>query len=474
MQNVTWNKNSILVLCLVVASSCAPAKFNFEANRSVASPALTASFPSSPTNSNGAPILMGTLSADVAVVRFFSDTACATVIGQGTRDQFVTTGVAIEVEANTSNTIFGRSQDHDGNQSVCSYLGEYTVDLSAPDGPQFVSSSVASPSSTSFEPLIKGTLPTGATAVELFSDTTCRLSLGQSSKAVFEAAGAKATLSANGSFTIFAESINKAGTRSLCTHMMDFVHDNIAPANPQFSSVTPGSPSNSVTNPFVKGVVDGSTERVELYSDVACATHLTLGTKGAFEGPGLEVNVTANSTTPIYGRAFDAASNGSACTILLSYTHDSQAPAGPGFVAFDPVSPSNTNNTPKIDGTAPTDAASVVVASDNSCSTVVGSGSSSDFTSGVLPLTLTLNHATSIYALTQDAANNVSSCTLMASFIHDTIAPAAPTIAGITNGIYSSVLTRTPKFYSHGRCRCSQWLGQIRIRDRYNTHRNPK
>ncbi len=102
--------------------------------------------------------------------------------------------------------------------------------------------------------------------------------------------------------------------------------DNTAPTNPVFVSITPTSPSSDAL-PEIKGTSSADTVTVTLYSNSGCSTQIGTGTKATFEGTGITATVTANATTTIYAKAFDAANNGSACTSMTSYVHDNVAPS---------------------------------------------------------------------------------------------------------------------------------------------------
>ena len=119
-----------------------------------------------------------------------------------------------------------------------------------------------------------------------------------------------------------------------------------------------------------------------------------------------------------------------------AYTIDKTPPSTPTITASNPASPS-TNASPLLSGTA--DAGTTIKIYNNaSCTTQVGTGTATAFTSTGITATATPNATTSFYATSTDSAGNVSACSTPAfTYLHDN---AAPTVLGVTstvaNGTY--------------------------------------
>jgi Tol biopolymer transport system component len=201
-----------------------------------------------------------------------------------------------------------------------------------------------------------------------------------------------------------------------------------APAAPSLVSTSPGSPANN-NSPLILGFAEaGST--VKLYTDSACTSAIAAtGGAAAFNSPGLPVSVSDNSTTTFYATATNGAGNSSPCsTSSITYVEDSSPPAQPTLATTDPTSPAN-DNAPVVFGSADV-GTTVTLYTDSSCSAAVaGSGSSAEFSSPGLPVSVGDDSTTSFYAKTTDAANNFSACsTSSITYVEDSTAPAPPTI----------------------------------------------
>jgi hypothetical protein len=121
-----------------------------------------------------------------------------------------------------------------------------------------------------------------------------------------------------------------AGNTSSATQSI--LLDNVAPTtSPVFGSLSPASPSNSSTAPRVIGSSSANTATLKLYSNAACSTLLASGAKAQFEGAGIQITLSANTTTSVYAQAETSAATTGACVLLSSYTHDNVAPTLASF-----------------------------------------------------------------------------------------------------------------------------------------------
>lgn len=401
-------------------------------------PSFSSTNPSSPSNSDLTPNIIGLSSSDTTNVSLYSDSLCAVLLATNTKAVFEGIGIEITVSANTSTTIYAEAEDALTNKSNCVLLTSYVHDNTPPANPGFVSTSPASPSTTNTGPSVIGSSSSDTVSINLYNENTCTTGIGSGTKANFEGAGISASVTPNATTTIYGESLDDAGNTSACTLLTSYIHDNTAPTNPTFSSTSPASPSSSDTTPEVIGSSSADTTTVTLYSDNTCTTQIGTGTKATFEGAGLTATVSANTTTSIYAKAFDTYGNGSSCTLLTSYTHDNTAPTNPSFVSTTPSSPSNSSTTPSVVGTASADTVTINLYSENTCSTGIGSGTKANFESGGISATVTANATTTIYAEALDSLANTSSCVLLTSYTHDNTAPTDPTFSSTSPASPSS------------------------------------
>jgi hypothetical protein len=102
--------------------------------------------------------------------------------------------------------------------------------------------------------------------------------------------------------------------------------DTTPPAAPTID-YRPVSPSNDPTPEIFGGAEAGSTVRI--YLGATPCTGRYVDATAAQLAAGVEVAVDANAITTIAARAFDAAGNGSPCSVELEYVHDDTAPSVP-------------------------------------------------------------------------------------------------------------------------------------------------
>jgi hypothetical protein len=212
-----------------------------------------------------------------------------------------------------------------GNIKSAISVSDFTITNTAP-ALSFVSSTPTSPSNTSTTPTITGATGASTTSVSLYSDSGCSVSLAAGTRATFVGAGLSITVLSNASTTIYGTATDGALT-SGCTYLTTYVHDVVAPAGLTYLSLSPASPSSSL-NPKIFGLAASDVSTAKFYSDVGCTAQIGSGAKSDFvsPGPGILLTVGANTTTSIYGKAFDAAGNASACALLTTDIHDNINP----------------------------------------------------------------------------------------------------------------------------------------------------
>lgn len=446
------------------ASACTNMTTYLHDNTAPADPTFSSTNPGSPNNTSTTPAVIGGASADTATVKIYSDAACSTEIGSGTRAQFVGAGISSTVSSNATTSLYGKAFDALNNASSCVSFASYTHDSNAPANPAFVSTNASSPSNADTSPEVIGTAPADAVTVALFSDAACSASLASGTKAQFEGAGLSISVTANTSTAIYGIAYDAAGNPSSCTSLTTYVHDNVAPADPTFSSTNPSSPNNTSTTPAVIGASDAGTSTITLYSDASCTTSIGSGSKASFEGAGITATAGSNTTTAIYAKATDAAGNNSGCASMLSYVHDTSGPADPVFVSTSPSSPNNSSTTPAVIGTSSADTVTVRVYSDAACSTEIGSDTKANFEGAGATATVGANATTSIYGKAFDTVGNGSACVSFTSYTHDNTAPTNPTFSSTSPASpsktdsapevigSSSADTVTVKIYSDASC----------------------
>jgi hypothetical protein len=381
-------------------------------------------------SSVSAPSVIGTASSDTTHVLMYADNACATPIGQATKEAFESTGAAIATIPNMTMQVYAQALDFVGNKSSCVLMTPYTHDNVAPTVAG-VSFDPASPSKLSLSPKVIGTTSADTAAVTLYTDSLCANQLASpGTKSAFEGVGLSLTATANSSTSVYGRATDAAGNVGSCTLLSSYVHDSVAPANPSFVSTDPASPSNSSSTPLVKGVAPADAVTVTLYSNAACTAQVGTGTKDAFNGSGITATAAENASTAIYSTVADAAGNVSACTLLTTFVHNNNLPNGPVLAQISPNSPSKDSITPSLRGSVQAQVVTVKLFSDSLCQNLLATGSDDDWVAG-MAVTVTANASTSIYGLSIDNASNQSACTSLTTYVHDSVAPSAPTFSTI-------------------------------------------
>lgn len=200
--------------------------------------------------------------------------------------------------------------------------------------------------------------------------------------------------------------------------------DNRPPSTPTLSGTSPNGVGNTTT-PFVSGSTEASAT-VRIYTNSAC-TGAVVGTGTASSTGGFSVSATAqaNTTTTFFARATDVAGNVSACSAGRSYTHDGVAPTAPVLMGTDPVSP-GTSMQPGFQGNAEPGTTVRLYTTTSCTGTVLASGAVGGTATFTLPVTVTANTTTTVYASATDAVGNISPCSTGLSYTHQDPAPITP------------------------------------------------
>lgn len=395
-------------------------------------PVYTAAVPVSPSGASTTPLIIGTVDIDSQLVSIYTDAACTVLSGSGTSADFRTTGIQVTAAQNSSTSYYGTSTDQNMVVSDCAFMTIYTHDSVAPTAPTLSSTDPTSPTRTTLVPKIRGTVSADAQLVRLFNNSTCTTMSGAGTKLTFEGAGIPTAILPNESTNIYAQAFDAAGNSSACTLMTSFVHDTIAPDPPVFAMSTPASPNNQSVTPRISGTTDISAIDVKIYNDDTCLNLIGSGTVDAFDAPGVQVTVTGNTTTTLYGTSADVAGNISLCSALSNYSHSTTPAPAPAFFIASPVSPTRVTNRPYIVGTAANTVTRVTLYGDAACTGSLGTASRSLFVTSGIQATVALNAQTGLYAISEDIYGNVSGCTFMTNYIHNTVPPLDPIFTSVT------------------------------------------
>jgi hypothetical protein len=141
---------------------------------------------------------------------------------------------------------------------------------------------------------------------------------------------------------------------------------------------------------------------------------------GSADGSDTDYNFTITGTDPY------------AATGTETFTITIQNIAPPVYVSMNPVSPSNTNSSPQIKGTAAADVVTLYFYRDPNCYSAISNSSKASFTSGSSTLGLNANTTTTIYAVAKNNAGHKSACTYMTDYTHDALPSDDPVFVSIS------------------------------------------
>ncbi|TNF24043.1 MAG: hypothetical protein EP329_25995 [Deltaproteobacteria bacterium] len=412
-------------------SSCSgPVTYHHDAE-APAPPTFTNSVPTSPSDSVTAPLLLGTAEASSTVTVYPTDDcsgAPAATTDASTAGLFT---VTVTVAVNSATTFHATATDAAGNVSACSPGGfTYIHDDEPPAVPVLLGTDPASPGLTT-TPSVYGTSEP-LSRVKIYLGAGCTgFQLGET---VADEAGAFSVtvlVTPNVVTYLYGRATDSAGRVSPCTaEPLAYRHDGQGPTPPTFVGTVPASPS-PVATPTILGHGEVGSH-VELFFDDHClqATGAAqdVDDQGAFA---LEVAVTLNAATTIWGRATDGAGNASQCSLgSITYVHDSLAPNAPTVTGTSPPSPASTL-TPDVTGVAEP-GATVAIFDDAACAGLpLGEGLADPDGAFAIGVTVAESVATSLYANATDAAGNVSGCSAApATYVHDDSQPLVPSFLG--------------------------------------------
>ncbi|MBI3070640.1 MAG: hypothetical protein HYY84_00800 [Deltaproteobacteria bacterium] len=423
------------------SSSCANPPHSYTADNASTVPALTATSPASPANSNS-PRVRGSAESG-AMVRLYKDSACAGgvadagsgeplagAIATGTAEELAGAGVEVTVGDDSTTTFYAQATDALGNISACSSGLTFVEDSQPPATPTDLSTSPASPANTN-TPSVIGTAP-GAALVEI-SVVSCDGAVAVSGTAqAFVSPGLEipiGTINNNTTTTIYVRAKDAAGNASGCA-TMSYVEDSTMPPTPTIDATNPASPANVPAGTVsVRGTAPEAVS-VEIYTNSSCTTAAATGTRTEFEGvAGISVPVSRNFTTSLHAKSFDGA-NWSACSPVRLFTEDSSGPAVPVISMTVPGGPAN-NNRPKLIGSAESESTVEVFASADCSGGALADGGATEFATTGLEVWVADNSVTTLRARAIDRAGNIGPCSATsATYTEDSAPPAAPATIG--------------------------------------------
>ena len=293
--------------------------------------------------------------------------------------------------------------------------------------PTVTGTTPASPANDN-NPTVKGTADPGST-VDLYTTSDCTGTVaGSGPESQFSSGGISVTVTSNSSTTFYATATDGNGVSGCSSTSTTYVEDSTAPAAPTVDSTEPASPANE-NDPKVKGTAEaGST--VKLFTTSDCSgTAAASGTASAYSSTGIAVHVADDSTTTFHATATDAAGNASLCSSTsVDYVEDSTVDP-PAFSETSPPSPSSLNDLYVV-GTAEKDSTVNLYTSADCSGTPAASGTDADFADPGLAVSVPDDTTTTFYGTVTDEASNVSACsTDSITYVEDSTAPEAPTLA---------------------------------------------
>lgn len=383
---------------------------------------------------------------DLNEVKLHLNSACTdSAIGRGILKDFSTTGIDFQLTVPATGTSKNLIYVSTTTLKSCFLLGEYVFNPDLPSPPVFNASVPTSPSRITSSPLIYG-LALVNSDVTFYSDVSCATQVGHGTSADFLNLGILITLPTNATTTIYGKTIDSRGHQSACGEVTQYQHSVLGPAVPVFSRTLPVSPTNVASQPLVFGTVSVGTDAVTIYSDAACSVVLANDTATHFVNDGITITVLPNTSTTLYAKSFDVSGNPSTCTFLTNYIYDTNSPMAPIFTSASPASPTNQTIYPKFKGTASADTSLVRFYKDDLCLVNVGSGTKYQFESTGILVTVDENAISTVYAMSVDAAGNLSTCTSMLSYKHNIIPPEVPVFSN-SSPVSPNNISATPYLF---------------------------
>jgi fibronectin type 3 domain-containing protein len=416
------------------------------------SPVFGSLSPASPTNLTTTPHIAGLVADRTTHLNFFKDEMCVDAIGDGSVFDYENSGIIINADANATTSIYVQVRDFEGNISDCFFHASYAHSSTPSPDPVFSLTVPASPSRSSHTPAVLGTADSSIATVKIFSDSSCLTQIASATRGQFTASGVATNLPLNSTNDLYARATDVYGNDSSCVFLTTYIHNNIPPLNPSYTSNSPLSPNNQSATPTIYGssLYNPASQlpplRVDFFDSNSCVSKLGEGSPDEYENSGITINVAVNAQTTIYAKTFDAAGNESDCTFQTDYTYNNLVPAAPFYSSAVPASPSYSQNV-KLFGTyGPSsdfmNRVSLSIYSDSMCTSLVSSSNPSLLTTSGVPIIVNPNSTMSLYGQTINEVGTLSSCHFLTNYTHRDLPPANLTAFSNING--SVYLNWTP------------------------------
>lgn len=176
-------------------------------------PTLVSVAPASIANDNN-PVFTGSTLAN-ASVEIFSDSSCTASIATTTADGSGSFNFTQAVLDDTVNSYYAIATDVGGNLSSCSSAFTFTEDSTAPVDPTVLTSTPLS-KGENLSPVVSGLAEANAT-VNLYNDAICTNQIGTGTATGVGTYAINASVSADQTSTIYADSSDAAGNASGCS-----------------------------------------------------------------------------------------------------------------------------------------------------------------------------------------------------------------------------------------------------------------
>lgn len=418
--------------------------FEYEPTVTVVDPPVFASTsPASPSRTSFEPAVSGDAFPISSTISFYSDSLCTVAMGSGPASTFKSPGIQLLVTPNATSSIYARTTDMRGQLSTCVKLTDYTHTTATSPNPVFTAAEPVSPTNVTTTPLIKGTLAAPGDVVIIYSDSSCTAEVGRGHKPDLENQGIAATVMGNTTTNLYARALDVSLNPSDCVFLTTYSNDTVAPSAPTFINASPVSPTKATNYPKFTGTLPSDAVTIRFYNSATCQTQVGSGRKTDYEGAGITVSVTSNTTNTIYARALDGAGNMSPCAYMADYVHDSLPPEAPIFNGTTPTSPTNMSITPLVYGATSAGTVLLHFYNDEFCTTGIGTGTSAEFENAGIQVTAQTNATIGIYATATDDAGNVSECGFLSNYSHSN-QPAAPPVFSLSYPTSPSRSSNTP------------------------------
>ncbi|MFO0595134.1 MAG: Ig-like domain-containing protein [Myxococcaceae bacterium] len=358
-------------------------------------------------------VVLGSAPTD-STIEVFADGQCASLPLVTATAAELATGVRVDAAPNTT-TYFSARATLNGVFSGCSAPAVYVQDEVAPGVPSLVS--VTGLGGLPPHVKVEGLAEAGV-KVRVFTNAQCQAP-GTDVRADDGHFSLELEVAANAETRFTAQALDAAGNASGCSAPpLRFVHDQLAPQPPHFTSITPMGPSQ-VAVPTVAGDAEAGSS-VRFFFDAACSSSpagsTTADASGHFTA---QVAMQLNTLNRLYAVALDASANRSSCAGPLLYEHD-DTPPEVFFNGTTPASPSRTATSFTVNVSTSEPGSTVALFATADCS---GAPASS-------LVSVTPNVPVTVSARATDVVGNVSGCVTGPTLLNDTLAPAAPSITG--------------------------------------------